>query len=278
MLIINKDKCTGCKICETDCPSLSINISDYSIASSCIECMHCVAICPHNAIYDENFVTEKNEPLQIEPDQIKQLFYHNRSVRNYTDKEISKETIKELISSISLLPSASNRRDIELTIVYGKEKVKELNNDVAANLIAYFSKLANPIINIFLIPLIGSKDASKIKYYKDTFIKKSIIRPQFICFNAPVTIIFHAKKTKVGLSEADSYIWATQLTNYAKSMGISACFIGFIEKAMNRDSKLKQKYKIPHSHKVYASLVMGYSNVKYINKIQRKSPNFSIIE
>ena len=46
-----KENCRMCRLCETQCPSLAFNAdTGLSNPATCIECMHCVCICPDKAI------------------------------------------------------------------------------------------------------------------------------------------------------------------------------------------------------------------------------------
>jgi NAD-dependent dihydropyrimidine dehydrogenase PreA subunit/flavodoxin len=46
-----KENCRMCRLCETQCPTLAFNAdTGLSNPATCIECMHCVCICPDNAI------------------------------------------------------------------------------------------------------------------------------------------------------------------------------------------------------------------------------------
>ena len=46
-----KENCRMCRLCETQCPSLAFNAdTGLSDPATCIECMHCVCICPDEAI------------------------------------------------------------------------------------------------------------------------------------------------------------------------------------------------------------------------------------
>ena len=46
-----KENCRMCRLCETQCPTLAFNAdTGLSDPATCIECMHCVCICPDEAI------------------------------------------------------------------------------------------------------------------------------------------------------------------------------------------------------------------------------------
>ena len=46
-----KENCRMCRLCESQCPTLAFNAdTGLSDPATCIECMHCVCICPDKAI------------------------------------------------------------------------------------------------------------------------------------------------------------------------------------------------------------------------------------
>ncbi len=56
-IIVDKEKCKKDKLCVMECPMKIISVDDNGIpqtlntaGSICIECGHCVAICPHGAL------------------------------------------------------------------------------------------------------------------------------------------------------------------------------------------------------------------------------------
>ena len=52
MVIIDKEKCTGCGRCVSDCSKLKITLEKgkAAVKEECFQCGHCVAICPEGAV------------------------------------------------------------------------------------------------------------------------------------------------------------------------------------------------------------------------------------
>jgi len=50
--IVDEEKCTGCGICENECPQEAITVDDVARvdADLCTECGVCVDECPNQAI------------------------------------------------------------------------------------------------------------------------------------------------------------------------------------------------------------------------------------
>ncbi len=57
----------------------------------------------------------------------KDLIEKRRSVRSYSDKPIARETLQAIVDAVFYAPTAKNLNDVELFIVEGREKLKELS-------------------------------------------------------------------------------------------------------------------------------------------------------
>jgi len=56
MVVVNKEKCTGCKTCVEACPAEAISIVDKVAQidkDECTECGTCIDECPEEAISEE---------------------------------------------------------------------------------------------------------------------------------------------------------------------------------------------------------------------------------
>ena len=51
--IVDEEKCTGCGICEDECPQEAITVDDVAHVNAdlCTECGVCVDECPNQAIF-----------------------------------------------------------------------------------------------------------------------------------------------------------------------------------------------------------------------------------
>ena len=277
MPVINLEKCIRCLKCEKDCPSDAITIANGEIASTCIHCGHCVAICQEKAVSPEFGDIFPLQQHAVTPDEFSKLTAGIRSCRSFQDKEIPEEILRQLVENIRHYPSASNARSVQITIVRTKEKVKLLNDMTADSLIKLVSFVCSPIVSSAIRLFAPAMDIAKLKRYKDSFIEERKTNDSMICYQAPAVILFHSKVSPTLMAEADANIWATYTSIYANTLGLGTCFNGFIAKAMRKNSKQNVQIGIPKNHQVYASLLIGYPKVKYQNECSRKSPEVEFL-
>ena len=277
MPVINLEKCIRCLKCEKDCPSDSITIASGEIAPTCIHCGHCVAICPEKAVSPDFGDIFPLQQHAVTPEEFSKLTAGIRSCRSFQDKEIPEEILRQLVENIRHYPSASNARSVQITIVRTKEKVKLLNDMTADSLVKLVSLVCSPIVSSVIRLFAPAMDIAKLKRYKDSFIEERKTNDSMICYHAPAVILFHSKVSPTLMAEADANIWATYTSIYANTLGLGACFNGFIAKAMRKNSKQNVQIGIPKNHQVYASLLVGYPKVKYQNECSRKSPEVDFL-
>jgi NAD-dependent dihydropyrimidine dehydrogenase PreA subunit/nitroreductase len=272
MPFIQLEKCTRCLKCEKDCPALAITIETGTISDACIHCGHCVAICPEMAVRPDFGDVFLLKPHSVTPKDFSNLSSGIRTCRSYLPKDVPDAVLLQLVDNMKHYPSANNARQLQISIVRSKEKVKLLNDLTEEVLIKMFSFFTSPWIIPFIRIFAPSIQVKKIKRYLDMFIERKKSNDSQICHHAPAVILFHGPVTKTGMAETDAIIWATYTSIYANTMGLGTCFNGFIVKAMGKKNKLNPLFKVPSNHKVYASLLLGYPKVKYRNEASRQSP------
>ena len=107
--IVDPDKCKRDGICVSDCPAQIIELKDQRSlpelipggAELCINCGHCVAVCPHGAMSLKTMTSEQCPPLDraILPTQrqMDHFLRSRRSIRVYKDKPVDREILASLI-------------------------------------------------------------------------------------------------------------------------------------------------------------------------------------
>lgn len=274
---INLDNCIKCLKCVNDCPADAIDINKGHIADTCIKCGHCVAICPERTIEPSNGSLKPLSSVSVSSADFQNLSSNIRTCRNFSSQAIEDNKIELLIENMKHYPSASNTRPIEINYVKTPELVQSLNDQTAKGLIKMLGFVTSPFMKFILKAIAPKFDTTKLKNYREKFIERQKPNSSQICHHAPGVLLFHAPVVKFGMASADAYIWATYTSIFAQTLGLSTCFNGFIVKGMERSSKMRKEFGIPKNHQIYASLLIGYSNVKYFNEAGREQPKKRII-
>lgn len=114
---IDKNKCTHCGLCINDCVTKCLASGDDDIPkmikpSSCISCQHCLSVCPASAISFNGIIPDECEDAnktKIKPEEILSLIKNRRSIRQFSDEEISEDTWTKLKEMFPIF-----RRDVTL--------------------------------------------------------------------------------------------------------------------------------------------------------------------
>ena len=106
MVEINRNACTGCGQCMSDCiaNNLFLREGKAEVSGNCILCGHCVAVCPLNAVsipeYDMGDVEElSQEQAGLDSDRLLKAIKFRRSVRRFKQKPVSSGDLDMLVQA-----------------------------------------------------------------------------------------------------------------------------------------------------------------------------------
>ena len=94
VVIIDQSKCIQCELCVKDCvDGLIRNKKGQMIGpKECLECGHCVAVCPKNAIsiegYDQETEIYSGDFANVGAEDFLNLIQMRRSIRQYKDRKV----------------------------------------------------------------------------------------------------------------------------------------------------------------------------------------------
>lgn len=244
---VNKDLCIGCGLCKNDCPVNNIVIKNKkSIIKNqdCLMCGHCEAICPVNAItitgFDEAPI-ELTEKPNLDSNDLLTAIKSRRTIRNFKEKEISKDIVNQIIEAGRYTPSAKNSQDVSYIVL---DKEKAIYEKAA---VKFFRKL-KPIANI------------AVKYSREISIDDN-----FFFKGAPIAIMV-VTKDKISGSLA-----ASNMALMAESYGLGVLFSGYFSDVANNSRNLRKLLSLKHGDHVVTTLVIGYPNVKYRRTAQKEA-------
>ena len=164
-----------------------------------------------------------------------ELLKNRRSIRDFEQKDVPLEIIKEIIAESCLAPSASNGQPCHFIIIKNREMLKKLSDENKKNLLDDFSRNSATL----------SKDYEAI--LKDEKFN--------VFYNAP-SVVYVTGSPDVHSLDVDCALAVCYLMFSAAQRGLGTCWIGF--GAHVRDPKIKKEIGLPEDHRIIAPLIIGY--------------------
>jgi len=261
---INNDKCTGCGQCQKVCIGEIIKVEDKKAKiidfSRCLECFHCYAICPEQAISIEGFEPDIDKGIS-------ELLSSKRSCRHYKDEKLPYEVIEKVLENAQYAPSACNLRRNMYYVIDEKEKIKEMEELSVASFLKFsflFRKPLNLIKN--LLPAKMKKGYIMAENFMSDLKEAKKKGTNKIFRGAPcIMVIAGVSDYKFARDDAIYSLDYAMLKGH--EMGLGSCIIGFAQAL----SKPLGKYlKIPKGFKIYAVAIFGYPAVEYKRGVPAK--------
>lgn len=277
---INKDLCTSCGLCVKVCHGHLI-LKDTEIAVNkdspfgCIQCGLCMISCPHDAInvtangLSRDLVFELDNHL---PDYkaINALFKKRRSIRKFKRQEIDRETIDKIIDSGTTSPISIPPSEIKVLVISGFDKMETFKQDLYIgfeNVLKFF----NPLMLALFRPMLGKIQHELMKDFVIPLAKTTLAAKErgedHLFYNAPAVIIVYGSDYS---DKEDAILAASFASIGAEALGLGTCIIGSVAPLLERNKKLRAKYGIKNTDKIYTAFIAGYPDIKYTKGITRK--------
>lgn len=117
--------CIGCGSCVADCfPGAMVmnSAGKAECARPCLECGHCVAVCPVGAVSmgpDGDVEAYDPSTFDIEPERALRALKFRRSIRQFKNRALGQDVIRDLAEAVRFAPTAANRQRTRLVVVQG---------------------------------------------------------------------------------------------------------------------------------------------------------------
>lgn len=244
---IDYDKCVKDRICIRACPyKLFADSGDGSpvlvenAEELCIECGHCLAVCPFGAIalngVQQEELPDRIPSLDPAPEAVEQLFTFRRSIRAYKKTPVERELLNKLADIARYAPTAVNNQPVHWAMVDSK--------DVLTQIVAHTAMFMR---ENGMLPRL----AEALENGMDLILR-----------DAPALAVAHASTTALS-PQTDCVIAAATMELAAASHGIGACWAGLVTRAATDCAPIRTLLQLPEDHGVYAALMLGYPKFQY---------------
>ncbi len=163
------------------------------------------------------------------------LMNQRRSVRDYEEREVSPDLIKQIINDSIQAPSASNIQPWSFVIIHNKEMIKRISDSSKSTILAGIERDPDS-------PMKGYAEVLKNENFN-------------VFYNAPCLVLI-AGPLKRATIAFDCALVACYFMLSSTSRGLGTCWIG--QGAEVRDPELLKEIGIPEGYRIYAPLIVGY--------------------
>jgi nitroreductase len=163
------------------------------------------------------------------------LLKNRRAIRDFTDKQVPLDVVKEILQETTLTPTASNGQPCRFIIIQDRELMKRLSDESKRNLLADMDR--NP--------------DSHHSMYRD-ILKEETFN---VFYNAPTLVLLAGLKGVESL-DVDLALTAAYLMFSATERGLGTCWINL--GAHIRSPQLLAEIAMPEDCRIVAPIIVGY--------------------
>jgi nitroreductase/NAD-dependent dihydropyrimidine dehydrogenase PreA subunit len=270
LLNIDEEKCLRDGVCAEVCPARVIDFADPShvpiatedAQSMCIDCAHCVAVCPTGALSHRLVAPETCPPLRpglaLNPQHVEHLLRSRRSIRAYEERPVERDVLAKLVEIARYAPTGANTQQVKWLIVDSGDEVRRLAG-LVIDMMRQFSKEGHPLAARFpMDSLLESWDSGWDR----------------ICRGAPALIIAYVPKDS-WLPSVDPVIALSFLDVAAPALGLGSCWAGYLMVSIYHWPPLWEALELPDEEISLAAMLVGYPKYRYHRLPPRNEPQIT---
>lgn len=250
-ITVDKDICEQCGACVEVCGPRAIALDEDGFpedvpGSMCILCGHCVAVCPPEALAHAELPEDDYRLAATElptPALMDGLLMSRRSIREFKDEPVGRETLEALLDVARRAPTAVNAQKQHWIVVEGKANVHALAAETIAGARASGANVA--------------------------FLKRWDDGDDIVLRGAPTVVVACAPQDYAWRME-DSTIALTFLELAAEVRGLGVCWAGFLTRIAAIHEPLRKLLAVPEGHVVCGALMLGKGRYSYQRVPPRK--------
>lgn len=257
-LNIDEQKCKRDGICVAECPVKVLTQKDPESVpmpipeadTICVDCGHCVAVCPHGALSHRSMKPEDCPPVRKEwllgAEQAEHFLRNRRSIRTYKKAPVEREKLEKLVGVAAHAPSGHNRQPVRWLVIHDKETLHTMTG-LVADWMRYMIKeqpaMAEPM---HMDLIVGAWDAGV----------------DVICRDAPHLILAYGDQ-RDPTAQAACTIALSYLELAAQPFGLGACWAGYFNVAAMFWPPLQKALALPEHHQSYGAMLIGRPKYAY---------------
>lgn len=258
LFVVDEEKCNRDGICVAECPMKIIELKDKESIPEpvpwaeelCIDCGHCVAVCPYGALSHRSMAPEKCPPLIKDlvpsPEHVEHILRSRRSIRTYKDKPVERDIITKLIDIAHFAPTGHNHQQVNWMVTQDAKDVQKFAG-ITVDWMRFMIKEQPEMVG---------------EMHFDLIVAGWDLGIDSVCRNAPHLIITHAP-AEDPLAPSACTIALSYLDLATPSFGLGACWAGLFGGAATFWPPMQDALELPEGHICLGAMMLGYSKYKY---------------
>lgn len=265
--LADPEKCTACGLCVKDCPVAIIGIEKKVAqvaperAGDCIDCQHCLAICPAGAVtLNGRDPSASASTARVDADLFARFMQSRRSVRQFAPGVVDKMLMGRLLNIVASAPTGANARDRRFTAILDTEVLAQFRKRLAETMVAGADRVPEDMswfTDMARNWLAGGRD--------------ELFR------NAPHLLVVTAGPN-AATPQPDCMIALSYFDLLAQANGVGTVWCGLVETAMRFFPECRDWLGIPDDHCIGYAMLFGPDGTHYPRVTQHKVEGLAILE
>lgn len=221
-----------------------------------MQCGHCVAICPRNAVElagsDPNEIVPLKElDLAIDPDVFLNHLRSRRSTRSFKKTPVDREVMERLLDAGRFSPTGGNRQDVAYHVFL--DTVPDLRDRIITEL----KSMGEAEL------VAGAPSSWYPEFWVNTTKEYEETGRDSIFFDAPAVIVVSSDVPQAAC------IASAHMETLANALGLGVLYSGFSVRAIGHSSDLQSYVGLKEGYSAWCVLVLGYPEVRYQRTVSR---------
>ena len=263
---VNQEKCTRCGLCVKVCRSVLANGSNGPevIRPLCIACGQCVAVCPHGALDNVKAPLNKQIPIKeslaLNADAATQFLRSRRSIRDYQQKPVSRDKIRQILDIARMAPTACNSQGVSYHVVDNFDTLRAVSAVITEWTEGELSRDSGMAASPW-----APNSAAQIEIYRQT-------GEDIVLRSAPCLIVAIADKNYAAPVRDNAYLSLAYAQLFAGAIGLGTCWAGLFEYCAGTGYKpLLELLAVPENMQIISGMMVGYPQYTY-QRLVDKNP------